>query len=58
MSPLDALREKVFHGYKHKAVTVDWWSGRQTADLDAVLRTTEANRLLHGGKEPRRGDAE
>jgi len=43
---LDWLREKIFPGFKRKNVTVDWWSGRQTADLGQVLQTAAAKRLL------------
>lgn len=46
MSPLDSLREKVFHGYKRRDVTVNWWTGRQTANLDKVLNTSAAERML------------
>jgi hypothetical protein len=47
MSFLETLRVKLFHGYEPKPlVRVDWWSGRQRADVVSVLRTENARRLL------------
>lgn len=47
MSLLETLYTKLFHGYEPRPlVRVDWWSGRQRADIRGVLQTENARRLL------------
>lgn len=47
MTFLDSIRMRIFKGYDpQKPVTVEWWSGRQHADIHRVLDSTEARDLI------------
>jgi hypothetical protein len=54
MSPLEALREKLFPGYKTKDVSVDWLSGRQTVKKE-VLTAELLGKLLGSEAKEKNG---
>jgi hypothetical protein len=56
MTFLDSIRMRIFKGYDpQKPVTVEWWSGRQHADVYRILDTAEARDLIRAdSSEPPR----
>lgn len=50
MTFLDKFRVMMVKGYDpDKPVTVEWWSGRQQADIQKVLETEDARELIGAG---------